>query len=171
MAKLNIFSIVAIAFLAVPLAATAQGNRIVPTNEVVITGYGTVGYTLDTQGENANRFTSSVSPVFLFQFQDRVLFEAEFELAATQLSPHSTRAEVVLLAKGVQRRHKIRINGATLEQRLEETPDDGGFGEFRASFDADLLRRGPNKIEIIAKPSSSDIDDFEFVNVQILLSP
>ncbi len=98
-------------------------------------------------------------------------FEAEFELAATQLSPHYARAEVRLLAKGVQRRHRIRINGSTLEERLEDAPDDGSFGEFRASFDADLLRRGLNKIEIIAKPSSSDIDDFEFVNVQILLSP
>ena len=92
-------------------------------------------------------------------------------MAATQLSPYYTRAEVTLLAKGVQRRHRIRINGSTLEQRLENTPDDGSFGEFRASFDAGLLRRGLNTIEIIAKPSSSDIDDFEFVNVQILLSP
>lgn len=62
----------------VPTAAMAQ-SRIIPSNEVVLTGYGTVGYRFDTQGENANRFFSSVSPVFLFQFQDRVLFETELE--------------------------------------------------------------------------------------------
>lgn len=64
--------------LMVPTAAVAQ-SRVLPSNEVVLTGYGTVGYRFDTQGENANRFFSSVSPVFLFQFQDRVLFETELE--------------------------------------------------------------------------------------------
>ena len=33
------------------------------------------------------------------------------------------------------------------------------------------MKIGHNTIEIIAKPSTSDIDDFEFVNVRILLSP
>ncbi len=58
--------------------------RVVPTNEVVITGYGTVGYAFGTQGENENAFTTSISPIFLFQFQDRVLFEAEFEFELTE---------------------------------------------------------------------------------------
>ncbi len=54
-------------------------GRVVPTNETVISGYGTVGYNAQTQGDNLNAFTASVSPVFLFQFQDRVLFEMELE--------------------------------------------------------------------------------------------
>jgi len=54
-------------------------TRIVPTNSTVITGYGTVGYNYRTQGDNLNEFTASLNPIFLFQFQDRVLFEAEFE--------------------------------------------------------------------------------------------
>lgn len=72
-------------FLAVGAAGTrlhAQnvvGERVFPSNQVVITGYGTVGYAIETQGVNKNAFNSSISPVFLFQFQDRVLFEAEFE--------------------------------------------------------------------------------------------
>ena len=61
----------------VPQEVTRQ--RVVPTNQVVITGYGTVGYNYRTQGQNENEFTSSLNPIFLFQFQDRVLFEAEFE--------------------------------------------------------------------------------------------
>ena len=62
-------------------AAQDADVRIVPTNNVVITGYGTVGYIYRTQGDNQNEFTASLNPIFLFQFQDRVLFEAEFEFA------------------------------------------------------------------------------------------
>lgn len=65
-----------------PLVAQTL-DRIVPTNEVVITGYGTVGYVFRPQGTNENEFTTSFNPIFLYQFMDRVLFEAEleFELA------------------------------------------------------------------------------------------
>ncbi len=62
--------------------ASAQqvgAGRVVPTNEVVISGYGTAGYAYHTQGSHENAFTTSINPIFLFQFQDRVLFEAEFE--------------------------------------------------------------------------------------------
>ncbi len=59
--------------------AVAQEERVIPTSETVITGYGTVGYTYRTVGDNANEFTAAINPIFLFQFMDRVLFEAEFE--------------------------------------------------------------------------------------------
>ena len=68
-------------FLVVPDLLGQNIGRIIPTNEVVLTGYGTVGWTGRTEGDKANAFTASVSPVFLWQFQDRVLFEAEFEFA------------------------------------------------------------------------------------------
>ena len=54
-------------------------TRVVPTNQTVILGYGTVGYAYETQGENENAYTASLNPIFLFAFQDRFLFEAEFE--------------------------------------------------------------------------------------------
>ena len=54
-------------------AQQVTGDRMFPSNQVVITGYGTVGYGIRTQGENDNAFNSSISPVFLFQFQDRIL--------------------------------------------------------------------------------------------------
>jgi len=98
-------------------------------------------------------------------------FVAQFELVDAQLPPHFNKAEVALLAKGVQRSHKILINGIVLDNRLDDAPSDGSFGEFIAPFDASLLRLGTNTFEIIARPSSSDIDDFEFVNVRIDLSP
>jgi hypothetical protein len=108
------------------------------------------------------------------QFQKRSegsSFTATFDLGPHQVSPHVRLAEVRVLAKGVQRRHKIRINGAVLDKRLADAPEDGSFGEFTATFDASLLTAGTNTFEIIAAPSSSDIDDFEFVNAQIRLAP
>ena len=75
------------------------------------------------------------------------------------------------MAKGVQRSHKLVINGTVLDERLDDAPDDGSFGEFTAEFDPSLLKEGTNHFELIAKPSDVDIDDFEFVNVRIHLEP
>jgi len=108
------------------------------------------------------------------QFQKKSegsVYTASFELRPMQVPPHVRAAEVRLLAKGVQRSHKIRINGTVLEERLDDAPSDGSFGEFVASFDPSLLAAGTNTFEIIAKPSRTDIDDFEFVNVRIWLQP
>lgn len=68
-----------VAVMAPQAKAQDGGERIVPTNNAVLTGYGTVGYGYRTQGENQNEFTASFSPIFLFQFQDRFLFEVELE--------------------------------------------------------------------------------------------
>jgi hypothetical protein len=65
--------------IAPQLQAQSTADRIIPTNQVLITGYGTVGYGYRPQGGNENAFFTSLSPIFLFQFQDRVMFEAEFE--------------------------------------------------------------------------------------------
>lgn len=59
--------------------AAQEESRFVPTNHTVISGYGTVGYFFGVPGANTNAFTGSVNPIFLFQFQDRWLFEAELE--------------------------------------------------------------------------------------------
>lgn len=117
-----------------------------------------------------NRFSGSINSQFQHE-SEGAEFWAEFSLKSSQVPPYVQSAEVVLLAKGVQRSHKIQINGRTLDRRLDEAPEDGSFGEFVAEFDARYLRAGRNRFGIIAKPSSSDIDDFEFVNVRIRLSP
>ena len=72
-------------------------------------------------------------------------------------------------AAGYKPLHRIVINGETLDDRLDDAPSDGSFGEFVAWFDVSILRDGQNTLEIIAKPSSVDIDDFEFVNVRVRL--
>jgi len=98
-------------------------------------------------------------------------FTVEFELSTDPASVSLSRAEVRLLVKGVQRDHRVVINGTTLKRRLNHAPEDGGFGEFVAPFNATLLQPGTNTLQIIAAPSDSDIDDFEFVNAQVRLSP
>lgn len=54
-------------------------EAVVPSNVTVISGYGTVGFAAVIQGESENRFDAAIAPIFLFQFRDRVLFEAELE--------------------------------------------------------------------------------------------
>jgi hypothetical protein len=117
-----------------------------------------------------NKFDGTINSQFQKESEGSE-FAASFELTRGQLGPHDGSAEVRLLAKGVQRAHKIRINGTVLDQRLDDAPEDGSFGEFSARFDLGILREGTNTFEIIAKPSTSDIDDFEFVNVQIHFLP
>lgn len=117
-----------------------------------------------------NRFDGQINS----QFQRRsegAHYSTRFQLNPAQIEHRTARAEVVLLVKGVQRRHRLVINGTTLDRALDEAPDDGSFGEFAAEFDPALLVSGENTLEVIAAPSSSDIDDFEFVNIRIRLLP
>jgi hypothetical protein len=90
--------------LAVPLQGQERGpDRIVPTNAVVITGYGTLGYAhRPADGESAvpSAFQASFSPIFLFQFQDRILFQGELEFeieeGVTETSLEFAQADVIL---------------------------------------------------------------------------
>ncbi len=70
----------ALAVPATPVDAQAPGTeRIVPTNQVLVAGYGTVGYGFRPESPRTNAFSASLNPLLLFQFQDRILFEAELE--------------------------------------------------------------------------------------------
>ena len=51
--------------------------RHLPTHEFLVAGYGTAGWR--AVGEGVNSFFGSVSPLLLFQFGERLLFEAELE--------------------------------------------------------------------------------------------
>lgn len=65
---------------AIGIAQESSGARIVPTNNVVLSGYGTVAYLYRPGSENnQNEFAALFAPVFLYQFQDKILFEAELE--------------------------------------------------------------------------------------------
>ncbi|MDO8631309.1 MAG: hypothetical protein Q7R41_12530 [Phycisphaerales bacterium] len=98
-------------------------------------------------------------------------FAATFEVDRGLLKSPIDHAELRLLVKGVQRRHRIYINDHLLAGRLDESPEDGSFGEFVAAIDASILKGGANTLRIVAAPSTADIDDFEFVNIRIYLIP
>ncbi len=113
-------------------------------------------------------FTGSINS----RFQRRAegdTFRARFRLTAAQLTTDVASAQMHLLVKGVQRPHPIRINGQLLDRRLNRAPRDGSFGGFAAEFPPEMLRVGDNVLEIHATAWGGDIDDFEFVNLQIRL--
>ena len=147
-------------------AARQDGSELEPVREevVVTEAVPTVHHLGD------DRYDGRINSQFQRK-SEGARFTAEFELSDDQLPPRFNEANVLLLAKGIQRRHRILINDTLLDRRLDQSPGDGSFGEFRAPFDPAVLVAGSNTISIVAAPSSSDIDDFEFVNVRILLSP
>ncbi|HVP73358.1 MAG TPA: carboxypeptidase regulatory-like domain-containing protein, partial [Phycisphaerales bacterium] len=104
------------------------------------------------------------------QFQKRSeggSYEATFVLGPQHLPPRVRTAEVVLMVKGVQAQNGLFINGERLQTRMNRAPRDGSFGEFRAEIPLELLREGDNTFGVRASTSMGDLDDFEFVNVQI----
>ncbi|MCA9279329.1 MAG: PD40 domain-containing protein [Phycisphaeraceae bacterium] len=92
-----------------------------------------------------------------------------FELTEDQIGDDLTRAEIRLLARGTQAPNEIWINDRLLPKRLDGSPRDGSFGQFRANVPADWLQLGENKIDIRSRRGTADLDDFEFVNVQFHL--
>jgi len=117
-----------------------------------------------------DRFEGSINSQFQ-KMAEGDYYIGRFDIAESQLNPANSAAELTLLTKGVQRRHEVRINGTSLPERLQDSPDDGGFGQFSITFDPELLRSAENSIEIFAASSGGDVDDFEFVTLQIRLQP
>ncbi|MCG3131595.1 MAG: hypothetical protein FLDDKLPJ_02399 [Phycisphaerae bacterium] len=106
------------------------------------------------------------------QFQRRAQgesFVAQFVIEAGRLGAAAVDAEISMLAKGVQCPPRIEINGQRLRYTFEESPSDGSFGPFRARFDVGLLVEGVNTIGVRTTACRGDLDDFEFVNVQVRL--
>lgn len=109
------------------------------------------------------------------QFQKRSegrRYRVEFEVTEAQLALAEGDAVLTLMAKGTQRDNQVRINGRRLEPSLNDSPSDGSFGEYESSFPVLRLNAGTNTIEVRsawADRGRTDLDDFEFVNIQIEL--
>ncbi|MFQ5428901.1 MAG: carboxypeptidase regulatory-like domain-containing protein [Phycisphaerae bacterium] len=117
-----------------------------------------------------DRFEGRINSRFQRRSEGRV-YRQTFEVTRDQLSVRYDHAEVSLLARGVQCPHEIRINRHRVRTRLARSPRDGQFGRFVARFDPEWLEVGRNRLKITAKSCRGDLDDFEFVNVQIRLVP
>jgi hypothetical protein len=94
-------------------------------------------------------------------------YRATFVLTDAQVPDTDRLVMISLMARGVELRNEVRINGRQLTQSLSDSPSDGRFGTWRAYFPASRLRAGRNSLEIRSVYRGSDLDDFEFVNIQI----
>jgi len=117
-----------------------------------------------------DRFEGRINSQFQKRSEGRT-YRASFEIKRSQLPPNFSRAQIVMLVKGVQCPHQVRINSRLVDDWLSSSPRDGSFGEYRASFSPDWLVEGTNRFKIRARSCGGDLDDFEFVNVQIRLLP
>lgn len=111
-----------------------------------------------------DRFEGVINSQFQRGSEGRSLV-LHFSLAPEQRARR--RARLTLMSKGVQCAHEIRVNGVPLERPLESSPRDGSFGAFSARVPMKLLRTGENALELTTSECWGDIDDYEFVNVQI----
>lgn len=98
-------------------------------------------------------------------------YVAEFSLRESQVAPFVSRASLVLLAKGVQCPHPVYVNGRRLAARFSRAPADGSFGEASFTIPPHLLRPGNNTLMIEDIECTGDLDDFEFINPVIVLTP
>lgn len=96
----------------------------------------------------------------------------KFKLSSNFRQPKPIRANVTFMAKGVQCSPKVSVNGKLLVPVSEKSASDGSFSPMQFAIDPNSLRVGENQFEMIAVKclDLSDLDDFEFVNVQIRLS-
>jgi|GEM_PF-1599664 len=117
-----------------------------------------------------DRFEGRINSQFQKRSEGRT-YRASFDIKRSQLPPNFSRAEIVMLVKGVQCPHQVRINSRLVDDWLSSSPRDGSFGEYRAAFSPDWLVEGKNRFKIRARSCGGDLDDFEFVNVQIRLLP
>ncbi|MBU0638439.1 MAG: hypothetical protein KKB50_06200 [Planctomycetes bacterium] len=116
-----------------------------------------------------DRFEGRINSQFQRTAEGRS-FEAEFYVSDEQLTSTLRAARLTLMAKGVQCPHRISVNGHLLPQRLDESPADGSFGEFTVAIAPEHLVEGINTLRISAVSCQGDLDDFEFVNLQLDLS-
>jgi len=77
------------------------------------------------------------------------------------------KAEIAFFVKGAQNYHNIvNINGTQIGY-LDSSPSNGSFGNITFNFDAHLLKKGQNTLEVKSAHEGSDYDDFEFTNIFI----
>jgi hypothetical protein len=97
-------------------------------------------------------------------------FTQTFTVAAENSQRPFQSPVVTFLARGVQCPPLIRINGRLLRATDGLSPADGAYGPLEFPFDSAMLKPGLNEISVTAATCQGDLDDFEFVNIQIRFS-
>jgi len=115
-------------------------------------------------------FDGAINSRFQREAEGSVL-AAPFLVKAAQLQANPPFATASVLVKGMQCQPILRINGTVLPGKVQPSPSDGSFGRCEWRFDPKLLRVGTNQISLQTTEYEGDLDDFEFVNVQIRFAP
>lgn len=116
-----------------------------------------------------DEFTGAINSQFQVRSQGTI-YSATVVLDRSQLAASVVRAEFRALVRGAQNQNPITVNGQRLSTAMTNSPADGSFGVFTAPIPLRLLREGENVIEVRAVDrQGTDIDDFEFVNLRLLL--
>ena len=97
-------------------------------------------------------------------------FAQMFTIPREKLPREAAPAEIRFLAKGVQCPPQLTINGHPIATAGGVTPEDGTYGTLTFPFNTAHLKAGANEFRLKASTCQGDLDDFEFVNVQIHFS-
>ncbi len=115
-----------------------------------------------------DRFEGRINSQFQKRSEGRA-YRGELSIDPRHRLEGARYAELSLLVRGSQCPHIVRINGAQVDVRLDGAPADGSFGQIRARVPIAVLADGRNRLEIESTECHGDLDDFEFVNVQVRL--
>ncbi|TLS74170.1 carboxypeptidase regulatory-like domain-containing protein [Mariprofundus erugo] len=99
-------------------------------------------------------------------------YESHFELKEEQLPPYIAGARLLLSVRGAEESNPVSVNGTSIGA-LNASNGDGSASVTKLDFDVCALKSGDNVLAIAAADSNqnNDIDDFEFTNVQLMLTP
>ena len=165
--RMRLLAVIALLASVVPKPTLAQdgaGSRIIPSNAVVLSGYGTVGY-LYRPGKNAapSTFSASFAPIFLFQFQDRFLFETELEFdvedGVTQTGLEYAQLDVIASDNVVVVGGKFLVPFGVFGERLHPTwinkfaTPPPLYGHHTSEFGAEPLLPILSDLGVMAKAS------------------
>jgi len=118
------------------------------------------------------QFGGSINSQFQHSSAEATRFEKSFELNEEQLPPNIVGAKLLLSVKGAEENNPVAINGKNIGV-VNSSNGDGSASVTALDFDVCTIKSGSNSFVIASTDSNanSDIDDFEFTNVQLHLTP
>jgi len=116
-------------------------------------------------------FSGSVNSQFQRADAEGAAYSVEFLLDDAQLPPNVITARLMMNAKGVQGKTPVSINGKQVGV-LDNSNQDGSVDKVEIPMDMCAFTHGNNTLAIHAGTSSGgEIDDFEFTNIELILTP
>jgi hypothetical protein len=114
-----------------------------------------------------SNYAGAANSEFQYPNAEGTSYSRTFTVSATQKT--YTGATLRFLAKGVECKDEILINQKSLGT-LDPSDPNGNYTQYSVAFNPSVLVQGANNtIQIVSRScSSSDLDDFEFNNVQIV---